>query len=149
MNWQLRATAVAGSAADLQKVLLNWQGWLLKEPCVVLLSGALGVGKTELVKQFCLLNGVTDVASPSYSIHHHYRKGSIDIDHFDLYRIESDQDLESTGFWDLLNQSQGWVFIEWPERLKESEIPKLRGLYKVELSLLEDQSRRAELWQQI
>lgn len=96
----------------------------LKRPCVVLLSGPLGAGKTQFVRWLLEELGVQDTASPTFAIHHRYSSRSGDVDHVDLYRVKSDQDLEASGFWDLFTQDSGLVFVEWADRLPESVWPK-------------------------
>ena len=44
-------------------------------------------------------------------------------DHLDLYRLESEDDLESTGFWDLFSEEKGLILIEWAERLNPAYLP--------------------------
>jgi tRNA threonylcarbamoyladenosine biosynthesis protein TsaE len=95
-----------------------------QRPCIVLLDGELGSGKTQAVRYFLAALGVTDSASPTFAIHHEYRSATGPIDHVDLYRVRSDADLEATGFWDLLTRDQGLVFVEWASRLPEDVWPE-------------------------
>ena len=95
----------------------------LIRPCVVLLRGNLGAGKTQLVRWFCEALGVREAASPTFAIHHEYLSPGGPIDHVDLYRVTSDGDLEASGFWDLLRAPQGLVFVEWSERLPDEVWP--------------------------
>jgi tRNA threonylcarbamoyladenosine biosynthesis protein TsaE len=96
----------------------------LKRPCVVLLDGDLGAGKTQTVRYFLSALGVKESASPTFAIHHEYRSSSGPIDHVDLYRVNSDADLETTGFWDLFLREDGLVFVEWAARLPEDIWPE-------------------------
>ncbi|MCB0349695.1 MAG: tRNA (adenosine(37)-N6)-threonylcarbamoyltransferase complex ATPase subunit type 1 TsaE [Bdellovibrionales bacterium] len=88
---------------------------------LLLLSGDLGVGKTKTVEVLLGELGVTQVSSPTYAIHHNYEVKGMNIDHFDLYRIESESDLESTGFWDVFMQPEAWVIVEWADRLQQTK----------------------------
>lgn len=90
---------------------------------VLLLKGPVGVGKTQLVRYLVEQLGALDTCSPSFAIHHRYEVPSGSIDHVDLYRLEDEEDLESTGFWDLFMQPKGLILIEWAERLDESFLP--------------------------
>lgn len=83
---------------------------------VVFLEGEMGAGKTTLVREICLHWGIVDVASPTYAFHSRSLGPNRIIDHWDLYRIRSEEDLDSTGFWDQVPASDGICFIEWPER---------------------------------
>lgn len=95
-----------------------------QRPCVVLLDGDLGAGKTQVVRFFLEAMGVKNVASPTFAIHHEYSSPEGPIDHVDLYRVKSDEDLEATGFWDLFTKSLGLVFVEWADRLPTDVWPQ-------------------------
>lgn len=94
-----------------------------ERPCVVLLDGDLGAGKTQTVRFFLEALGLKGAASPTFAIHHEYPSKAGPIDHVDLYRVKSDADLEATGFWDLFSRDDGFVFIEWASRLPEDIWP--------------------------
>jgi tRNA threonylcarbamoyladenosine biosynthesis protein TsaE len=96
----------------------------LRRPCLVLLLGQLGAGKTQVSKWFLREMGISDVASPTFAIHHVYPHAQGDIDHFDLYRLQSDSELEDIGFWDVLSLNEGLVFVEWADRLPPEVWPK-------------------------
>jgi len=95
---------------------------LLRRPCVVLLDGELGAGKTQLVRWFCTALGVQESASPTFAIHNEYRAANGPVDHVDLYRVKSDTDLENSGFWDLL-RGERLLFVEWADRLPREVWP--------------------------
>lgn len=96
---------------------------------ILCLSGDLGAGKTEFVKNFCRQLGITDVSSPSFALIQQYENSKFHIDHIDLYRIESEDELESIGFWDIFQKQQGIVIIEWPERINLQYLPKDWTIY--------------------
>lgn len=111
------------SLEETRKWASKTAGELFQRPCVVLLSGPLGAGKTQLVKWFLSGLGVQETSSPTFAIHQEYSAASGAVDHVDLYRLKSDADLESSGFWDLLTQPQALLFVEWADRLPESVWP--------------------------
>ena len=79
---------------------------------LVLLKGPLGSGKTALVKNFLSLLGCEETHSPTYGLIHEYKVKSFEnVFHIDLYRLESEEDLESSGFWDLFANNQGLIFV--------------------------------------
>lgn len=92
---------------------------------IVCLEGPLGAGKTKLVEEILNHLGVKEpVSSPTFSLINHYKTSKIPfIVHMDLYRIEGEDDLESTGFWDIFSKDEALVFIEWSDRLKKDDLP--------------------------
>ena len=88
----------------------------------VAMRGEMGVGKTVFCRGFASAFGITGVKSPTYTIVNEYRgKGGVRIFHFDLYRIEDSDDLESIGYDDYV-RSEGYCIAEWSERVPE-DIP--------------------------
>ncbi|MBX3021314.1 MAG: tRNA (adenosine(37)-N6)-threonylcarbamoyltransferase complex ATPase subunit type 1 TsaE [Bdellovibrionales bacterium] len=114
----------------------------LKRPSVVLLSGPLGAGKTQFVRWFLSEVGASEVASPTFAIHHEYGTAYGGVDHVDLYRVESDGDLEASGFWDLFAADQGLVFVEWADRLPEDVWPQSWQRLFLNLEKISEQGRR-------
>jgi tRNA threonylcarbamoyladenosine biosynthesis protein TsaE len=85
-------------------------------PLLIALAGELGAGKTTLAKAICRGYGVTeDVTSPTYAIVHRYDAPRSPVYHVDLYRLESEGELQNIG-WDEIVSSHALVIIEWPER---------------------------------
>ena len=97
-----------------------------KKPGLILLSGPMGAGKTQLVRWILQELGSREGASPTFNIHHRYQTPQMWVDHFDLYRLQSDQELESTGFWDILSESDNLAIIEWADRLPPEAFPQAR-----------------------
>ncbi len=112
---------------------------------VVVLIGTLGVGKTELVKTIAQSRGFQGMASPTFAIHHRYQGFSISIDHLDLYRLESEDELEGVGFWDFFAETEGLIFIEWPERMDLSHIPWDWDLFQIRIEKNADEIRKLTL----
>ncbi len=89
----------------------------LKQGDVLLLKGDLGSGKTTFVKGLAkgLKAKPKDVNSPTFVLMNVY-KGKFPIYHFDLYRLEKPQEIQSLNIDEYL-QADGLAIIEWPERL--------------------------------
>jgi tRNA threonylcarbamoyladenosine biosynthesis protein TsaE len=115
----------------------------LKRPTMILLNGEMGAGKTQLVRWILSTFAINGVASPTFAIHHQYASKTGPIDHFDLYRLSSLDDLESTGFWDLICEPQSLVFIEWSNRLDRDAWPKDRPVIQIDLVKGSGESRTA------
>ncbi|MCB9251110.1 MAG: tRNA (adenosine(37)-N6)-threonylcarbamoyltransferase complex ATPase subunit type 1 TsaE [Flavobacteriales bacterium] len=83
------------------------------------LRGELGAGKTTFVQSFCrILGSVETVSSPTFSIvnEYHYNENKSQIYHFDLYRLNTLEEILDTGFEEYL-YSGSYCFIEWPEKV--------------------------------
>ena len=84
---------------------------------IILLKGELGVGKTTLIKSILKKLGVKEnITSPTFSIVNQYFASNRSINHFDLYRIKSQKELDVVGFEEYLD-NEGVNFIEWPRRI--------------------------------
>lgn len=100
---------------------------------VIYLFGDLGSGKSEFARGFIrhLCDKDQIVPSPTFTILQTYETlESIPIYHFDLYRINSADELEELGFYEAL--STGICLIEWPERLSGVQIPN--SVMKISIS---------------
>lgn len=104
----------------------------------VALFGDLGAGKTAFVRGLAtIISPESVVRSPTYSIVNEYRRGKLPLYHFDLYRIESEDDLYSIGYYDYVES--GICVTEWSENA-EGELPTPRWEVRIEGSA--DEERR-------
>lgn len=89
-----------------------------KEIC--LLHGNLGAGKTTWVKYLVQYLGgkAEQVDSPTFSIVNTYLVNGKEIHHFDLYRLESLEEIEDIGFMEYID-SGNLCIVEWPEKIAE------------------------------
>ncbi len=95
-------------------------GAVLPKGTVVILSGDLGCGKTELTKGIAKALGIgeDEISSPSFNIVHEYDQ----LIHIDLYRLLGFEELEDLGMEELLEDSRIKV-VEWGEPVLEMVIP--------------------------
>jgi len=109
---------------------------------VIVLTGDLGAGKTSFTKEFIKSLGSTDTASsPTFSLVNAYALGDETIYHFDLYRIETMEELLDLGFEEYLDNGK-YILIEWPELA----IPLLQQDYlSLEFHILNTSSRKITL----
>ena len=85
---------------------------------LVAFTGGLGMGKTAFCQGLAEGLGCTDpVSSPTFAIVNYYR-GPRPMAHFDLYRIRSEEDLYTAGFYEYLDQG-AVVAAEWSENLAD------------------------------
>lgn len=96
-------------------------GEKLKGGEVIAYKGGLGAGKTTFTKG--LADGIgldAEVTSPTFALVNEYRaKGKPVIYHFDMYRIETLDDLYATGFFDYLD-GESILAIEWSENITDA-----------------------------
>lgn len=83
---------------------------------ILYLHGQLGAGKTTLVRGILRSMGYADkVKSPTYTIVEPYEMGNITVYHFDLYRLNTPNELEQIGMADYAGPGS-ICLIEWPEK---------------------------------
>ena len=99
---------------------------LLAPPCLVLMSGELGAGKTLLTKGLVTGLGAapeSEVTSPTFALVHEY-SGVRKAYHIDLYRIEGWRDLATLGLEEMLAQD-ATVIVEWGEKVgADAPVPR-------------------------
>ena len=86
---------------------------------VIFYIGGLGMGKTAFTQGLC--NGLvikTDVTSPTFAIVNEYHGRPLSLFHFDMYRIENEDQLFNIGFDDYLDYD-GVLAIEWSENIAD------------------------------
>ena len=89
-------------------------------PRFVALYGDLGVGKTAFVRGFTsAISPASRVKSPTFALVNEYKGAGLSVFHFDMYRIEDEDELYSIGFYDYLDRS-GICLVEWSENIEAS-----------------------------
>jgi tRNA threonylcarbamoyladenosine biosynthesis protein TsaE len=105
----------------------------LRPPKLVLLRGDLGAGKTTMVKGIAEAFEAAsqdDVTSPTFTLIHEYRGPEVSVYHIDLYRLETQRELETLGLDELISDERNVVLIEWGEKF-----PKLVRERDVEVAI--------------
>ena len=91
----------------------------LDAPCVFVLRGPLGAGKTTWVRAFLRALGHDGIVpSPTYTLVEPYETVGMKVWHVDLYRLQDPLELEALGIRELLN-GDAVMLVEWPERCPE------------------------------
>ena len=115
----------------------------LKPGDLVVLNGDLGAGKTTFTRYtFEALGAKGVVNSPTFAIMKVYESPVAELYHFDTYRIDVNEAIES-GFDEILSNRQGKIiFIEWSENIA----PLLQNItYTVNLKYLTENEREIEI----
>ncbi|TDU62557.1 tRNA threonylcarbamoyladenosine biosynthesis protein TsaE [Prosthecobacter fusiformis] len=93
---------------------------------IIALCGHLGAGKTQVTKGIVSgLGSTAAVTSPTFTLVHEYLDGRIPIFHFDLYRMDSPQQVLSVGWDDILDEP-GIVIVEWADLFPDLLPPHTR-----------------------
>lgn len=114
----------------------------LRSPDVVVLTGALGSGKTVFVRGLASALGIDDdlVNSPSFTMVNEY-PGPRSLYHCDLYRLDSPSELYELGWDDYLGR-EGLLVIEWGERAV-GMLPA--RYYQVSFTIVSEQEREIKV----
>ena len=87
---------------------------------VIAYTGDLGAGKTAFTRGLARGLGVTDrVTSPTFTIVNEYEGGRLPLFHFDLYRMDSPEELFDIGWEDYLARG-GVCAVEWSENVADA-----------------------------
>ena len=105
---------------------------------VIAFTGGMGAGKTAFTRGLAIGLGAGDVASsPTFALVNEYT-GRLTVEHFDMYRVDSWDDLYSTGFFDYLGTDCVLV-IEWSENVADA---LEEGCLRVDIRRGEDDDQR-------
>lgn len=91
----------------------------LPDGCVVAMYGELGSGKTAFVRGMAKGMGIDcRVSSPTFTIVNEYR-GDRELIHFDMYRLQSGDELFDIGWEDYLRRGSVCA-VEWSENVEDA-----------------------------
>lgn len=87
---------------------------------VIAFTGDLGAGKTAFTRGLARGLGIDErVTSPTFTIVNEYQGGRLPLFHFDMYRLESAEELFDIGWEDYLRRG-GVCAVEWSEKVAEA-----------------------------
>ena len=125
---------ITSSSSEETEIIGEKLGKKLTGNEIICFYGDLGVGKTTFIRGLARNINCEDlVSSPTFTILHEYNNknnNKFKIFHFDMYRVTSFDDLESTGFFDFINT--GVILIEWAENI-EHELNNLKNIIKINI----------------
>jgi tRNA threonylcarbamoyladenosine biosynthesis protein TsaE len=115
----------------------------LKLGNIVFLYGEMGVGKTTFVRY--IINSLqkknklklTEVTSPTFNLLNEYQINQIKINHYDLFRLKSEDDLRNLYLFE--DNKNSITFIEWPQIIKE----KPKNLIEISFKYDENHKKRS------
>ena len=116
----------------------------LRPPKIVLLLGDLGAGKTTIAKGIAegfQAASREDVTSPTFTLVHQYRGPEFIVYHIDLYRVDTQRELETLGLDDLVADNS-ILLIEWGEKF--SRFVRERD-FEISLEVLWENERRIRI----
>jgi tRNA threonylcarbamoyladenosine biosynthesis protein TsaE len=78
------------------------------------------MGKTTLVRGMAQALGALteDVSSPTFTLVHEYQGRKTRLFHLDLYRLETERELEGIGLWEMADAADALVLVEWGDRFE-------------------------------
>lgn len=104
---------------------------------ILTLTGDLGTGKTVFVKGFAEGLGIREpVTSPTFTILCEYTTGRFPLYHFDVYRIEDEDEMYAVGLDEYVN-GEGVCLIEWAEKISDM-LPRPLTRITIEKDLSKD-----------
>ena len=114
----------------------------LKLGHVVYFIGEMGVGKTTFIRY--IINNfqkenkiqLTEVTSPTFNLLNEYKIKEIKINHYDLFRVKSLNEIRNLGLFDDI--SDVITLIEWPQKIK----PKPKNLIELNFEYGKDYKKR-------
>ena len=97
---------------------------ILRAGDLILLTGEIGSGKTTFVQVLAKNLGITEtVTSPTFVLHTIYESEKIPLSHVDLYRLNTDAEVESISFEDYLDTAV--TAVEWADRYSNFQQPNV------------------------
>ena len=110
---------------------------------IVFLYGEMGVGKTTFIRY--LINGfqkknkleLSEVTSPTFNILNEYQINQIKINHYDLFRLKSSEEIKNLGLFE--DKQNSITLIEWPQIIKE----KPKNLIELNFKYEDDHKKRS------
>lgn len=108
---------------------------------VILYTGEMGAGKTHFTKGIARYFGIEQsVSSPTFALVNEYHGEKMSVFHFDLFRIDSFDDLYAIGFFDYLDRG-GILAVEWSENIP-ALAEELESVWTVDIQKIGEESRK-------
>ncbi len=113
----------------------------LKIGDVILYTGEMGAGKTHFTKGIAKHFGIEKgVSSPTFALVNEYIGNEVNVFHFDLFRINTYDDLYAIGFFDYFDRG-GILAVEWSENINNLS-DYLENVWLIDISKTGEESRQ-------
>ena len=118
-----KSTKIKLNSENITKEFADTLSTKIKVGDIIFLYGEIGVGKTTFVKY--LINIIekknklepSEVTSPTFNILNEYKINQIKINHYDLFRLKSVEEIKNL---DLFEDNKNTItLVEWPQIIKE------------------------------
>ncbi len=114
----------------------------IKKPCIMVLEGDLGAGKTHFVKGLSTgLGSKSQVTSPTFTLLNTYKGRKFNLNHFDMYRLNESAEAFDLGFEEFFENDklQEYTVVEWAEKT-----PNLlkKPYIKIKITKLKEENSR-------
>lgn len=131
---------VVQSMSDWDKVV-SALSLKLRGKNLFLLEGNLGAGKTTLVGLIAKKLNIPMVSSPTFSLISQHKN----LIHVDLYRLESMEEIDATGFWEIFEDEEAMVFVEWSSKISDDLWPLDWDITKISINKKSDNEREVSI----
>ncbi len=131
---------VVQSMSDWEKVVSALSS-KLRGKNLFLLEGNLGAGKTTLVGLIAKKLNIPMVSSPTFSLISQHKN----LIHVDLYRLESMEEIDATGFWEIFEDEEAMVFVEWSSKISDDLWPLDWDITKITINKKSDTEREVSI----
>ena len=133
---------VVSHSPEETKILAERLGTAVEAGTVLCLVGDLGAGKTLFTQGFARgLDVAGEVTSPTFALMNQYN-GRLPVTHFDLYRLEREEELDEIGFYEYAEDDRGVVLIEWADKFPDA-LPEPHIRLEIERGEKENERRLA------
>ena len=110
---------ISKTAEETEQIAIEYAK-TLKKGDIIALYGDLGVGKTVFARGILKGLGYFGIVnSPTFTIVNEYRIDGIVVAHFDMYRVDDEDSLETAGYYDYIS-TKAYMIIEWGERIEDA-----------------------------
>lgn len=139
-------TWIVNKLEDLQLPIDHLKS-VLQKGDIVFCEGEVGAGKTTLIRELVKAYGILGANSPTFAVHNEYKNNQVKIHHLDLYRLESEEEIESAGISSFLSDAEAVIWIEWASSLPSSYVPRNRRCF--ECKIIKEGDQRNILWKEM